>query len=145
MPLHSPSFPSTIVENTATDSIGLLAEVKVEEVDLDSVSEDDEDGDEAKRHKQSRRRDEDTNGINKEINSTLQSEEDGLSQPSLTLQSFARIPSIVSPEGNSLFNPETSQDHFRAVHDERIQSHDLTGTYSAFLWSHHKNNLTQEL
>lgn len=69
----------------------------------------------------------DAHAINRESNSTLQSEEDGLSQPSLTLQSFARIPSVVSPESNVLLNPDNSQDHIRNAHEERMPNHDVPG------------------
>lgn len=130
LPLHSSlTFPLGIGadSNVAADTMGLLADVKVEEVDLDSMSEDEEESVQLKRRKLINHREVDAHDIRREFISTLPSEEDGLSQPSLTLQSFARIPSVVSPEANSLFNPEASQDHARAIHEERMPSHDMPG------------------
>ena len=88
----SPVFSSSI-ENAGSDSIGPLADVKVEEVDLDSASDEDDEmmGATATFRFQGAR-----NIVTVEDQRKQQRQENGLNQPLLTLQSFARIPTLAT-------------------------------------------------
>ncbi len=88
----SPVFSSGI-ENAGSDSIEPLADVKVEEVDLDSASDEDDEmmGATATFRFQGVR-----NIATVEDQRKQQRQENSLNQPLLTLQSFARIPTLAT-------------------------------------------------
>lgn len=102
-----------------------MDDVKVEEVDLDSTSEDEMEGENtASEHKETEvgpsEETLDRDGTEKEM--------DELPQPSLTLQSFARIPALVSVD----LNPHSSQDFnsdFSVGSDDRRPAQELQGWY----------------
>lgn len=125
---NSPEFSSSGKDNTGSDSIGHLADVKVEEVDLDSVTDDDDE-------MIGRTRSFQFKGVKNMV--TVREESKGLpladdssNQPSLTLQSFARIPALATQDIIPFIHNAT-HDLAVCIRDERQLPHDLTGEYSA--------------
>lgn len=102
----SPVFSSGI-ENAESDSIGHLADVKVEEVDLDSASDDDEDVMGETGTFQFREVKDIVSAGDKR---GQQGGEDNSNQPSLTLQSFARIPALATQDIIPPFVQNLTQD-----------------------------------
>lgn len=112
----SPVFSSGI-DNAGSDSIGPLADVKVEEVDLDSASDEDEEIMGAT-----------TTFRFQDVHSIVTVEdqrkgqprqENGSNQPLLTLQSFARIPILASQDIIPPFVQNSPQDLHISNNDQR--------------------------
>ncbi len=108
---------SSGIENTGSDSIGTLADVKVEEVDLDSASDEDDDmmGANATFRFQEVH---DIVGV-EEKRKGQKIQENGLNQPLLTLQSFARIPLLAAQDIIPPFVHNSPQDPYVSNNGER--------------------------
>ncbi|XP_046464594.1 broad-complex core protein isoforms 1/2/3/4/5-like isoform X1 [Daphnia pulex] len=112
----SPMFSSGI-ENAGSDSIGPLADVKVEEVDLDSASDEDEEMMGAS----ATFRFQEVHDIARveDKRKGQQIQENGLNQPLLTLQSFARIPLLAAQDIIPPFVHTSPQDPYVSNNGER--------------------------
>ena len=108
---------SSGIDNAGSDSIEPLADVKVEEVDLDSASDEDDEvmGTTATFRFQ---------GVHNIVTvederKRQQRQENGLNQPLLTLQSFARIPVLAAQDIIPPFVQNSTQDLRVSNNDER--------------------------
>ncbi len=115
---------SSGIENAGSDSIGPLADVKVEEVDLDSASDEDEEMMGAS----ATFRFQEVHDIADECIERVrvedkrkgqQIQENGLNQPLLTLQSFARIPLLAAQDIIPPFVHNSPQDPYVSNNGER--------------------------
>ncbi|KAI9555820.1 D binding [Daphnia sinensis] len=117
--LGDSSLFSSGTENMGSDSLGHLANVKIEEVDLDSASDENDEligSPETFQFQQGR-----AIATNGEERKEQQREEDTLIPPLLTLQSFARIPVSAAQDIAPPFNQYSNRGFSVPGHDGRRQ------------------------
>jgi uncharacterized C2H2 Zn-finger protein len=129
---------SSGIENAGSDSIGPLADVKVEEVDLDSASDEDEEMMGAS----ATFRFQEVHDIARveDKRKGQQIQENGLNQPLLTLQSFARIPLLAAQDIIPPFVHNSPQDAHVSNNGERQPHLETSGELMRlrnlfFLWN----------